>query len=70
MKSIKEQYKEIVCGFNDERTENVTNKCVDIADNHSVQFAKWIAKNCNRHNLDRLNFEKLLAIFKIETELL
>ncbi len=42
MKTIKEQYKEIVSGWNDERTENVSNRCVEIAEEFAVEFAKWV----------------------------
>jgi hypothetical protein len=42
MKSIKEQYKEIVSGWNDERTENVSNRCTEIAEEFAVEFAKWV----------------------------
>ena len=45
MKSIKEQYKEIVCGFNDERTENVANRCVDIAGVFAIKFALFLSDN-------------------------
>ena len=39
---MKEKYKEIVCVFNDERTENVANRCVEIAEEFTIEFAKWI----------------------------
>ena len=42
MKSIKEQYKEIVSGWNNERTENVSNRCTEIAEEFAVEFAKWV----------------------------
>lgn len=45
MKTIKEQYKEIVCGFNDERTKNVTNKCVEIADDFAIRFGVFLFDN-------------------------
>ena len=42
MKPIKEQYKEIVSGFNDERTENVANRCTEIAEEFATGFAEWV----------------------------
>jgi hypothetical protein len=42
MKPIKEQYKEIVSGWNDERTENVANRCTEIAEEFAVDFAQWV----------------------------
>ena len=45
MKTIKEQYKEIVCGWNEERTENVANRCTEIAEEFSICFLNWITKN-------------------------
>lgn len=39
---MKEKYKEIVCGFNDERTENVANRCVEIAEEFTIEFAEWL----------------------------
>ncbi len=42
MKPIKEQYKEIVSGFNDERTENVANRCTEIAEEFACGFAEWV----------------------------
>ena len=45
MKPIKEQYKEIVCGWNEERTENVANRCTEIADDYAIEFAEWLRVN-------------------------
>jgi hypothetical protein len=45
MKTIKEQYKEIVSGFNDERTENVANRCVEIAEEIAIRFAFFLSDN-------------------------
>ena len=42
MKTIKEKYKEIVSGWNDERTENVSKRCEEIADDYAIEFAEWI----------------------------
>lgn len=45
MKTLKEQYKEIVCGFNDERTENVANRCTEIAEETAIRFAFFLSDN-------------------------
>jgi hypothetical protein len=45
MKTIKEQYKEIVSGFNDERTENVANRCAEIAEETAIKFALFLSDN-------------------------
>lgn len=45
MKTLKEQYKEIVCGFNDERTENVANRCTEIAEETAIKFAWFLSDN-------------------------
>lgn len=53
MKTIKEQYREIVCGFNDERTENVANRCTEIADDYAIEFAKWLRKEDTSDNAEK-----------------
>lgn len=66
MKTIKEQYKEIVCGWNEERTENVTNRCTEIADEFAIGFAEWIV-NASVHNerwTKISDIKKLLEIYK------
>jgi len=45
MKAIKEQYKEIVCGWNDERTENVSNRCAEIAKEFAIGFTLFLSDN-------------------------
>ena len=67
MKPIKEQYKEIVCGFNDERTENVANRCEQIADNYAIEFAEWLVIRYNEDIIyDEYSTKELLEIFKKE----
>ena len=68
MKPIKEQYKEIVCGFNDKYTENVSNKCTEIADDYAIEFAKWCLKKGVFHQFLRTQKvnKDLLEIFKKE----
>ena len=80
MKPIKEQYKEIVCGFNDERTENVANRCEQIADEHAIEFAEWCDDNYFKNGKGNSNWsasmdwddnekfttKELLEIFKEE----
>jgi hypothetical protein len=70
MKPIKEQYKEIVCGFNDERTEN----------EHAIEFAEWCDDNYFKNGKGNSNWsasmdwddnekfttKELLEIFKKE----
>jgi hypothetical protein len=66
--SIKEQYKEIVCGFNEERTENVTNRCVEIAEQFTIKFIKWYDLNYFVYNTftKTTTIEEMLQIFKKE----
>lgn len=45
MKTLKEQYKEIVSGFNEERTENVANRCTEIAEDTAIRFALFLSDN-------------------------
>jgi len=65
---MKEKYKEIVCGFNDERTENVANRCVEIAEEFTIEFAEWINNSLFVILWRRgsITTEKLLEIFKNE----
>lgn len=73
MKTIKEKYKEIVSGWNDERTENVSKRCEEIADDYAIEFGDFIEriKDADIDSLD-YNFyltytmEQLLEIFKKE----
>ena len=57
MKTLKEQYAEIVGGYNPQYTENVSNKCVEIAENYCTTFMGWFGKKTMR---------ELLEIFKSE----
>lgn len=60
--TLKEQYKEIVSGFNEERTDNVANRCTEIAEDFAVDFAEWLFKNYN----NVIHTKQLLTIFKKE----
>jgi len=53
MKTIKEQYKEIVSGWNDERTDNVANKCTEIANDYAIDFANWLRKQDTPENAEK-----------------
>jgi hypothetical protein len=64
MKPIKEQYKEIVSGWNDERTENVANRCTEIAEEFAVDFAQWVQFHSELWIKYRTS--ELLEIFKKE----
>jgi hypothetical protein len=64
MKAIKEQYKEIVSGWNDERTENVSNRCTEIAEEFAVEFAQWVQFHSELWIKYRTS--ELLEIFKKE----
>lgn len=59
---IKEQYREIVNGWNDERTDNFANRCTEIAEDFAVEFAEWLFKNYN----SIIHTKQLLIIFKKE----
>jgi len=61
MKTIKEQYKEIVCGWNEERTENVSNRCTEIADEFAIGFLLYLS---DWHTKKRA--KQLLEIYKKE----
>lgn len=68
MKTIKEKYKEIVSGWNDERTENVSKRCEEIADDYAIEFAEWLANDWTYdERWSRITDSKeLLEIFKKE----
>jgi len=80
MKTIKEQYKEIVSGWNDERTDNVANKCTEIASDYAIEFAEWCDDNYFKNGKGNSNWsasmdwdddekfttKELLEIFKKE----
>jgi hypothetical protein len=70
MKTIKEQYRKIVSGWNDERTENVSNKCVEIAEDFAVEFVEWFyhhgIKYCNPDPDEYFNMNDILQLFKKE----
>lgn len=67
MKTIKEKYKEIVSGWNDERTENVSKRCEEIADNYAIEFAEWLVIRYNEDIIyDEYTTDELLEIFKKE----
>ncbi len=69
MKTIKEQYREIVCGFNDERTENVANRCTEIADKFAIEFAKWLRKEDIPWNAEKyFGYTDLDMIKEFKTE--
>ena len=65
MKTIKEQYKEIVCGWNEERTENVSNRCTEIADDFAIGFAEWL-RNMSYGKYHAHSTKELLEIYKKE----
>jgi hypothetical protein len=67
MKPIKEQYKEIVSGWNDERTENVANRCTEIAEEFAVEFAQWVQFHSELWIKYRTS--ELLELFKKEKQL-
>jgi hypothetical protein len=67
MKPIKEQYKEIVSGWNDERTENVANRCTEIAEEFAVEFAQWVQFHSELWIKYRTS--ELLELFKKENQL-
>lgn len=52
MKTLKEQYKEIVGGYNEQYTENVSNKCVEIAENYCITFVSWLEKRTMKEFLE------------------
>lgn len=68
MKTIKEKYKEIVSGWNDERTENVSKRCEEIADDYAIEFAEWLSFNDLFYSIQFGNnsTKELLEIFKKE----
>ena len=65
MKTIKEKYKEIVSGWNDERTENVSKRCEEIADDYAIEFAEWIEEYQGGAPNSKI-LKELLEIFKKE----
>jgi hypothetical protein len=67
MKPIKEQYKEIVSGWNEERTENVANRCTEIAEEFAVEFAQWVQFHSELWIKYRTS--ELLELFKKENQL-
>jgi len=67
MKPIKEQYKEIVSGWNEQRTENVSNRCVEIAEEFAVEFAQWVQFHSELWIKYRTS--ELLELFKKENQL-
>lgn len=64
MKTIKEKYKEIVSGWNDERTENVSKRCEEIADDYAIEFAQWV--QFHSELWIKYKTSELLEIFKKE----
>ncbi len=63
---LKEQYKEIVCGFNDERTENVANRCAEIAEEFTIRFMTWYEEETEEQKIEI--FRLLLKMFKEEDD--
>lgn len=63
---MKEKYKEIVCGFNDERTENVANRCVEIAEEFAVKFAEFIDFEYYQHKYRCNTYAESLEDFEID----
>ena len=55
MKTIKEQYKEIVCGWNEERTDNVANRCTEIAEEFAIEFALFLSENMYENMYNDIN---------------
>lgn len=39
--TLKDNFKQYVYGFNEERSENLANKCNEIADDYAIEFAEW-----------------------------
>ncbi len=66
MKPIKEQYKEIVSGWNDERTENVANRCTEIAEEFARGFAEWVVLT-EKYYL--YSIKELLELYKEQKQL-
>jgi len=65
MKPIKEQYKEIVCGWNEERTENVSNRCTEIADEFAIGFGEYL-DSLTYQDMGEFTIKELLEIYKKE----
>ena len=66
--TLKDNFKQYVYGFNEERSENLANKCNEIADDYAIEFAEWLRTDwtCDERWSKITDSKELLEIFKKE----